>query len=146
MTDSIAKQCYDAVVTGIQALSLSGLETTEVNLRKVVRDRAHIHRGVTLAPMRATEAAGTNERDDFGYGVLVIFVQGTGNGYGDDIERVSQWRQQVRKTFHNKRLSGVTQSSVCSVQHGDPFLPKELQGQNDVSSLVIRCWTRETRT
>lgn len=138
--------CYSAVVTAIQGLALTGVENSEVKLRKVMRDRSHIHKGVTVVPIKAIEAPGVNERDDFGHGVLVVFVQGTANGYSDDIDRVTTWRQAVRRAFHNKRLSGVTPSIVCWVSHGDPYLPKELQGQNDVSSLMIRCWTREQRT
>lgn len=146
MTDAVDYQCYSAIVTTIQGLSLNGIQSSEVKLRKVMRDRSHIQRGITVVPQAAIEAPGVNERDDFGHGVLVVFVQGTANGYSDDIDRITTWRQSVRRAFHNKRLSGVTESIGCSVRHGEPFLPKELQGQNDVSALMIRCWTREQRS
>lgn len=145
MTESIAYQCHAAIVSTIQALSLTGIQSAEIRIQKALRDRASIRRGIAVVPQRAIEAPGTNERDDIGHAVLVVFVQGTGNGYSDDLTRIETWRQSVRRAFHNKRLSGVTESIGCSVSQGDPYMPKELQDQNDVSSLMIRCWTRETR-
>lgn len=146
MTDSVEKQCHDAIVAAIQAIGLEGVQSTEVVLRKVPRDRNHLNKGVTVSPVKAIEAAGTNERDDFGYAALVTLTEGTSNGGTENMGRVSLWREQIRKVFHNKRLSAVALSVVCSVGHGDSFLPKELQGHNDVSTLLIRCWTREGRT
>jgi len=146
MTDSIAKQIYDAVVTVIQALSLANLESTEIVLRKVPRDRNQLFRGITVSPAFTAELTGTNASDDWGYGILITFATGTGNGYSEDIDRMTLWRENVRKAFHNKRLSTIAACTKSIVSPGESYLTKELRNNNDVSALMLRVWTRELRT
>ena len=133
-------------MAAIQGLTLTGIESGEIQLRKVHRDAETISRGITVSPGNTTEGIGTNAQDDFGYGMLVYFVTGTGNGYSDDIDRMTLWREQVRKQFHNKRITSVTTNTVCNVSPGDSYITKELRNNQDVSALLLRVWTREQRT
>lgn len=150
MTDSIAKQCLDAIVYSIQGLNLTGLESAEITGRKIPRDQMQARRGVTVAPAADVEGGGTNERDDIGYGYVILCCQGTGRGDTDDIDRVTEWRQAIKRKFHNKRLVGsggtITEIYICSVGSGEKFVPKELRKHQDVSVQLIRCWSREPRT
>lgn len=146
MTDSIAQQIYTAVIAGIQGLTLAGIEAGEIQLRKVYRDASAISRGITVSPAATSEGIGTNAQDDFGYGMIVYFVTGTGNGYSDDIDRMTLWREQVRKLFHNKRITSVATNTVCKINPGDAYIAKELRKNQDVSALTLRVWTREQRT
>jgi hypothetical protein len=146
MPDAVAKQCADAIVTVIQSLSLTGIESSEVTARKVARDAAQVRRGIQVAFTTDSVGGGTNERDDIGYGFIVTCCQGTSRGDTDDLDRVTLWRQQIRRAFHNQRLSGVNEIYICTVSPGDQFIPKELRKHNDVSALYVRCWSREQRT
>lgn len=145
MPDSIAKQCYDAIVTAIQGAGLTGIESTEVKLRKQYRDKESIYRGISVVPIPEREAPGTNSRDDIAHGALIVMCQGDGHGWTDDIDRVTQWRQSIRRLFNNKRLS-VTENFICTWDGNDQFVPAEFQNNRDVSVLVIRAWCREPRT
>jgi len=145
MTDSILKRCGDTIVEIIQGIVLDGISQDEIKLRKTYRDRDSIFRGISVVPVPEREAPGTNVRDDYGYGFLIVFCQGTGHGWSEDIDRITLWRQQVKRAFNNKRLTGVPEVYICTFEAGDPFMAKEYQNSNDVSSLVIRCWARETR-
>ena len=147
MPDSVMMQCGNSVVTTIQALSLSTLDTaTEVMLRKVYADGAQVFRGVSVIPVPEREAPGTNVRDDYGYGFLIVCAKGSGHGSREDIDVVSLWRQQIKKAFNNKRLSGVTEVYICTFEPGEPFMKKEYLENRDISAMVIRCWARESRT
>lgn len=145
MPDSVMKQCGDAIVTVIEGLDLTGIEDTEVTLRKLYRDGDSIQRGVSVCPVPEREAPGTNVRDDYGYGFLIVMCQGTGHGMSDDIDKVTLWRQSIKRAFNNKRLTGVSECYICTFEAGDTFMPREYQGSRDVSSFVVRCWCREPR-
>ncbi len=145
MTTAMAMTVYNSVVTAIQGLTLDGLQTSEVQLRKVYRDTVKISRGVTVSPGNTIEGKGTNATDDWGYGMLIYFVAGTGKGYSEDIDRMTLWREQVRKLFHNKRISAVPTNNICTVAPGDAYITKEQRANQDVSALLLRPWTRETR-
>jgi hypothetical protein len=147
MVDSLQKQCGDAVVTAIQALALTGIESNEIKLRKTfTNDKdGHVLKGISVCPVPERESPGTNQRDDYGYGFLIVMCQGTGHGNSQDIDKVSLWRQSTKRIFNNKRLS-VTECYICTFEPADQFVLKKYMENKDVAMFVIRCWCREPRT
>lgn len=150
MTDSLQKQTAAAIVTAIQALDLEGIQDDEIVARKVAREDTHIDYGITVSWEDEREARGTNERDDIGYPFVVTMCQGTSRGATDEMAKLSKWRENIRRTFHNKRLTGISSTGTnvipCTVQHRDVTVPKEYLASKDVSQLVITAWFRESRT
>lgn len=155
MADAIYKQWLDAVVIRIRQLTLSRIAENEIVLRKVPWDGGMLHRGITVSPMQEQiDGTGsdlsTNAKDMMGYPAAIVFVEGTGKGWGEDIDVVSMWRQQVRRAFHNKRIGNVedtdTLRAVARVTHGGLFLPKEYTKNRDVSQMTVWGWYLEPRT
>lgn len=151
MTDSVYKQTIDEVVTTIQGLSLTGIESAEVVARKFPWDDTHPPiKGITVSWGDEKEAEGTTCRDDIGYPCYVTMVQGTGKGWSDDMDRITQWRESIRRAFHRHRLTTVSATDVnhiiCKVLHGDIELPDKYKSNYDVGQLIVMCWFREPRS
>jgi hypothetical protein len=154
MPDAIYKQTLDEVVTVIKALDLPGIEDAEVVLRKLPWDGDMLHKGITVSWDEdqvdgVGSMEGTNERDLVGYPCHITLVSGTGRGWGDEMITISDWRQDIRRTFHCKRLSMTDASAlkvVCQVSLGGPSIPKEYKKNLNVSQLTVWAWFLETRT
>jgi hypothetical protein len=135
----------NAVLERIKGLELPG------HPRPVIRrwpwSDTHIHSGITIHPTPESEAPGTNEREDIGYGVGVTMILPTDHGMTENVERIPIWRAKIRRAFINQRLrvkfDGASEH-VCKVEHGNFPLPREAH-KYEVSSLIIRCWMRESR-
>lgn len=95
------------------------------------------------------EAAGTNERDDIGYGISVVIVKGTSGGISEGLESLRDFREKVRRRFHNQRLRKVvlegSHHCTCRVSHG-PRRQRTKDDRYEISSLIIRVWMREARS
>lgn len=146
---SLLTQCGDQIVSVIQALALTGIDNTEIQLRKsyYADSGAQIFKGISVVPVPERESPGTNVRDDWGRGYLITCAQGTGHGSIEDIDKISTWRQSIIRAFNNKRaLSTVTECYICTFEPGDMFVPKEYKDNKDVTMFVIRAWCREPRT
>lgn len=152
MPDSTFKQALDAVVTAIQSLSLTNLPSDEVRVRrwpwKKTPDGYFAHRGITVHPLMEQEGLGTNLRDDIGYGVGISMCVGSDHAAYENIDQIPAWREAIRKNLNHQRLAISTSGDNtldCLVSHGQLNLPKELD-QHEISTLVLRCWMRESRT
>lgn len=155
MADAIYKQVLDAVVTAIKGLDLTGIEDAEIVLRKVPWDGDMLHKGITVSWDEdkvdwVGNPEGTNERDMVGYPCHVTIVGGTGRGWADEIGTVSKWREDIRRTFHCKRLAGMESVSthqrvICKVGMGGPSIPAEYLKNSNVSQMTIWVWSLETR-
>jgi hypothetical protein len=153
MTDSVYRQVLDLVVTGIRSLALSGIESSEIALRKLPWDDQTIHKGITVSweqeKQSASEPEATNDRDMIGYPAVVTMISGSGRGFGDRITGVTDWRQRIRRQFNNKRLAGVVSTDVneiiCRVVFNDVHVPDRYLKNWDVSRMTIWCWFLEPR-
>lgn len=148
---AIYDQCLDAVVLAIQNLDLTGINDNEIVKRKAPWDGDRIHRGITVSWADPDESDGTTERDDIGYPCVVTFIAGTGRSLTDRIPRIVGWHEEVRRTFHNKRISGVSSTGsnhiICKAMTRAIEVPKQFEKESiDVSQLVVICWFRESRT
>src|SRR5574341_1018524 len=108
-----------AVQSTLQGFAFAGIPSSQIYLRKFPTDRG----GITLPaivvshPGVETVLPGTNERDDWGYPVVVSLIS-TGNQSLTVSNTELLWREQVRKLFHYKRLSTPAVNYVCEVEPG----------------------------
>jgi len=153
-SDAVQYRCLSAVHSTIQGLGLDGIANASIVLRKLPSDREQDSDGripspavvVSLAPFPETNLGGTNARDDWGFPVYVAICKASNQSLTVD-EAVLDWRQTIRKAFHWKRLSGVSEVMYClwepqAVINLEHFFERNL----DVSSAIIRCVTREARS
>ena len=139
MTDSTQKDVLDAMKTAIDGLSLTSME--ECALRTHPTDGDQICPGITLSAVEERAFAGTNETEHWGIGVLVTMAINNDNDL-DEADIIGLWRQNIRRKFAHKRLSGVTACCTCLVEPG-PIHKRE--NNMDIDSLIVRVIIEETR-
>lgn len=154
-TEAVHYRCLTAVQARIRALSLSGIENANVLVKKLpiekwaFRDTGLGLPGVLVTPQRETmdPRAGTNIRDDVGYGVLVTVCQADNQDHTLEAglsERIL-WREKVARAFRSQRLSGVSEVYTCRIEPGDPLIPAAWLQQVHASALLLRFLSREVR-
>jgi hypothetical protein len=91
----------------------------------------------------------TNERDGIAYSCAVLLL-GTGTTRGEKATgpaTLTGFRRAVRTTFHNKRLTGVSEVAVCEVADAGPLVDeKQPLFQRLATALVVTCAGRFPRT
>jgi hypothetical protein len=100
--------------------------------------------GIACSEVTEVEGVGTNERDDYMYGVqLTRIFGGTHRDYHKDR---SSWRTKVRKAFHRQLMGGIDCEIVTKIEPATITLSREWK-KNGIDASVIRiwCWVRETR-
>ena len=151
MPDAIHEQCISAVKTVIQGLDLDGIPDAQIYDRKLIIDRELTLPCVIISPEGVEQdLGGTNERDDWGYPVPLVYVDADNQDLADTAlkrKRMLLWRQRLRRAFHNKRLSAVSEVYVCRVEPNVIIDQTAwLERNKVVGGMTIRCVTREVRT
>ena len=106
---------------------------------------------VSEAPLAETEEPGTTGEDDWGYPCLVSIVLGKNRSFAVD-QTALRWRQQIKKTFHNKKPASMISAlnvklKKCLWQPMPVFSLTLWQKANLwVSAAVVRVFTREGRS
>lgn len=100
--------------------------------------------GIACSEVTEVEGVGTNERDDFMYGIqLTRILGGTHRNYHKDR---SSWRSVVRKEFHRKLMGEIDCEIITKVEPATITLSREWKKAGiDASVMRIWCWVRETR-
>lgn len=155
--DAIYMQILEAVQSRIQTLSLTGIASASVLLRKVntfkgigVQEAspAIAYPAIVVSPagteLTATNA-GTNERDDTGYAVMVGVVDTDEQALTDNMNRNLLWRERIMHAFRNQRLTGVTEVNACAIEPREPVRFSDWVSGKYVSLLVLRFTAREVR-
>lgn len=102
--------------------------------------------GISVSPVGEEEQVGTNERDDIDYITQVVrTVHSLGS---DDRKAKSEFRVNMRTTFHNKRIQC---SGGCygysRIEFGNFAIPSAWKSENKSVSVVrIRTLVREPRS
>lgn len=149
--DPVFEQCLDGVLARLQGMTFAGLNTANFTRRKLPWNRkltsgeAKPGAFITPAPERQDSRAGTNQRDDIGYGVAIVVVRVSNEDLTSNEGATLLWRQQINMAFRNQRLDGVTENYRCDVEPGSVFNSSLFGNGYDVFSMTIRCWCRETR-
>lgn len=145
----------EAVQTRIRALSLSGLASASVLIRKVPLAR-DIGSGLTVAlpavllssvgSERLNPTEGTCERDDIGYPVHVAIIAADNQDVTANHDTYLEWRRRIIKAFRNQQItiSGST-NTVCQVEPGQITMAEHWRNNLWASELTIRVTMRETR-
>lgn len=154
MADAILKQVLDGVRTTIAALSLSGVSSSAIVVRKTPYDDTFIHSGITISwnadQASPSDSRPTNVRDMIGHRVTVTIVEGTSKGSTDRLNDIADRRQKIFRAFNNQHLTIAGDTDVneviCKAQFGQPTVPKQYRDNYDVSQLEVTCWTLEPRS
>jgi hypothetical protein len=151
----VHEQCLNELVTETQGLK-TGFPANEIRAArlqyKVESDgRVSIQtweRGITFFPLQEQESAGTNLREDIGYGCGCVIVLPADHGPGESLGRVLETRAKIRRKFIHQRLDTPSLSGgmylTTKVQHLQINQPRGPHVY-EASSLLIRCWMREPR-
>ncbi len=155
-TLALWERILTAAQARIQTLSLSGVPSGNVLVRKVLTDR-DVGAGKTyqfpviqLAPgprESMNPTLGTTERDDVSYPVLVAMIDpDPQHNHTTNRARNLLWREKIAKAFRNQKLAGLTEIYTCAVEPSSIIHPANwLESALYTSFLVIRFTSRETR-
>lgn len=150
----IQGQAEDRVLAIIQGMQLPWPGTDEIRARRLPWDQQGggtivIHRGITVYPLKPVYAAGTNEREDVGYGVGIAFIAPADHSTRENRHRIADVRAKIRRKIVEDRLSLPLISGATYIQtkvaDGDVNIPQDSH-RYEVSGLTVRCWVREPRT
>ena len=144
-----------AVQARIQTLSLTGIASGSILLRKVPWDRdigtakTYAYPVVQVSPHgqeTMVPTAGTNQKDDVGYAVLVSMMDIDNQRQTYQREQRLRWREAIARTFRHARLPGISEVFDCVVEpnvvvHAPNWLDQNLW----TSFLVLRFVARESR-
>jgi hypothetical protein len=108
------------------------------------------HPGITLYNLRPIFAAGTNRREDVGYGVGIAIIAPAEHSTTEMQDRVPSVREAIRRKLVEDRFDTmdlVSGATYIQTKIGDTEvnIPKEAH-RYEVSGLAVRCWVREPRT
>lgn len=153
MPAAIQVQIEDNIVAVIRAMQLQWPPSNQIVARRLPWDEhgdrtTIIHTGITVFPTPPREAAGTNLREDIGYGVGIAFISAVDHSSSMNRGRVHAAREAVRRKLVYDRLDiELTGGDFCQIKLMEPevAVPKEAH-QYEVSLIALRAWVRESRT
>ena len=149
MYDSFFLEALNSVVEDLRQLGLPGLDSTDIKVRRLPTDGEVYHKGISVHPVTEIYDDGTNMREDIGYGCGITMVVNNNNNQLYLLDRLLRWREMIRRHFVEKTVLQVM-TTLCQikVEHGPVLDIGELIKRNnyDVSTMVIRVWSRETRS
>lgn len=140
----------DAVAAALAELSV-GCPVQAVDDAEDLLDMTTPLVGVAcVGPEQDRAEMGTNGRDGIGYSVVVALLS-TGVTRGEKSNgppSMTEFRRLVRATFHNKRLSAVTEVGWCEVSDagGGIFDEKDPHFQKLQTALVVTAVGRFPRS
>lgn len=151
----VHEQCLKEIAAGIKGLKTC-FRADEIRVQrldhKVESDGSvtiqTYDRGITVFPLQEQESAGTNLREDIGYGCGVLISAGNDHSLKDNVGKVLEARALIRRRFVHQRLTTVSLSGGMYLTTKVAHLPiNQPRGPHtfEASSLVIRCWMREPR-
>jgi len=148
MASSTFLQAMEAARDRIRNLGLSDLDSYEVQVRRLPYDaKGNYHRGVTVYPVPETYDVGTNEREAIGYGLGLALVSNNDNDSDYKLDQLLVWRETIRMDFiEDASMTGVGTVFTVKVENGHVIDWDAYAGNYDVSKLILRAYSLETRT
>ena len=151
----VHEQCLDELVAITKGLKLS-VPADQIRKRRLEHKvesngQTTIHTwepGITFFPMQEVEAPGTHGREDIGYGCGCIIVLAADHGPSANIGRAIEFRAKIRRKVISQKLTTVQISGGYYLTTKVSHLPiNQPRGPHsyEASSLLIRCWVRESR-
>jgi hypothetical protein len=150
---SIQTQIEDKLVQILKGMSLAWPPSEMIVARRLPWDSQGdkttiISPGIVVFPLPPREAAGTNLREDIGYGVGIAFIAPADHSTSENRNRVHAAREAVRRKIIYDRLTiELTGADFCQMKVVEPEVnvPKEAH-RYEFSLMAVRCWVREPRT
>ncbi len=148
---SVYKSILDAVQSEIQDLDLTGIADDDVVIAKLPIKRPEIVPNLPaclIAPFGSTRIdpnAGTNQKDEIQYPVLVATLASSNQSQDSNLERHLEWQETLRKKFIHQRLTGASEVEYCFVDPRDTFDASAFHRNYDAGGMILRFVTRETR-
>lgn len=169
---SVLYDILSAVQTQIQGLSLTDIDNANIQVAQVRNPREVVSvmpglPGILIFPLGAESmppAAGTVCKDDIGYPVAVAIFDYSLQATEDDtpagaqtgapdqdynMDQKFQWRQDIRRKFFHKRLTGVSSVWNCTIEPMPIVDTTEwlnTRGGLWVSMMILRFLSREARS
>jgi hypothetical protein len=137
-----------AIVGAINAGTLVGLDAANVVIQKVPSDRNQALPAVVISPTQEDmpPSAGVNDRDDVAYNIVLALINNDNQNQTANFEQELNWRQNVRRLFHNQKLGPLTTENVmCRVKPLATVHPDAWSANLFLSMLVVQVLCRETR-
>ena len=140
-------------------LTLAAIREDVEDMDVVPSDRVRVEEepdfevpGVALHWDEEFEASGTLARDWWVYPVYVTLIQARQAGRGASILPVAKFRQICRRTWHNKRISGLTSDLaagnchiVAQVKPHSIYVPARYRANRHVTSMLVLATFAEHR-
>lgn len=153
MPASIQTQLEDRILEIVRAMQLDWPKSEEMQARRLPWDTQGdgtvvIHRGITVFPLPPAYAAGTNLREDAGYGIGLAFIAGTDHSTAANRGQVHKSRELIRRRIVHDRVSIILDGAdmyQIKVFEPEVNVPKEAH-RYEYSLLGVRAWVRESRT
>jgi hypothetical protein len=139
------KEILDCIHASVATMISTLFPGETVEIRDYDFDQPLQH-GTIISPMGSSEQIGTNERDDIDYATLI--VRNVHALYNDDLSNKSCFHDEVRRLFHNKRLScGVNCQLYSRIDFGNFNIPAKWKNNNtSAAPIVVRTLVRESRS
>jgi hypothetical protein len=161
MSTNIGYQILQAVKRRVEGLGLSDIRDISLQTSPLSRDQ--IRPGAYVTPPTKGNGdwdsmpAKTNERQIVSYGCQITVVHGSLNEWNNDPVQLTDWRQAVRRTFHDKRLNfdeteivdpGFTCWGPCKVIPGSFEWDADDPDKDTwyITALVVRVVVAEARS
>ncbi len=143
------------IQTDIRALGLTDVVSASVVVKKILASNWSkevdnlSYPLILITPQKPAlpPNLGSNVQDDVIYGVLVTLVDNDNQEptLEANHNKYLMWLEQIRKQFHNKRLSNVSTVYTCQVEQHEPAMPGPWRDNVWASALLIKVFSRETR-
>lgn len=146
-SESVEYQCLSAIQARIAALTLSGIDASDIIVREVPTERNVTLPAIVVAPQRSTHntRGGTNLSDEIVYGVYVAIFAADNQAVATNTAMYTKWLQQIAKAFRGQRLSAVTESVICAVEPAATVPWGDWINNLFAGGMLIKCTCRETR-
>lgn len=144
---SVWMNVLTTIVSEIKTLGLTDMPTDNVKVVKVpvYRPNTDAQPGVFVYPLDDVESGGTNLRDDLIYRCGISIFQKSDRDRETDLDRLLTWRENIRRHFIHQRLTGVASVYMIRFETRPALDPGQWDNHWDVSTLVLRVISRETR-
>ena len=144
---------YEAIKAGvnlaIQGMGLPGITSANVVVGKVARDRKDLLPnlpGILIANYgNKAPVGGTNLRDDIPYQVLIAAVQASNQDQLLRADLITYWIEKIGSYFRKQPFPSVPSVYTCDVMQDVNFDVGSFGNNVDVSLLVLKFISRESR-
>lgn len=152
--NAVHYECLTSVQTIVRALGLTDVASASVVVKKLPLERVKRNDSLAYPIIVITPevgplnpAAGDNVNDDiiYGVGVNVVDNDNQERTLAANMNKYLLWLQQIRKVFHNKRLSNVSTVFACHVSPFPPVSPHHWVNNFWASGHLLKFTSRENR-